>query len=383
MDKLKAVIDKLKETSRISKTDLTELKENIQNLTLTDEQIKVIQDLQSGYVKSDVKKTFLCAFTEKTVPTEVKNEQKDIASVETKINNNELFSSPVGNVQSIEKELDTKVSKYTGFDANHPMKYVSFNKPKKKYEIRPYGFKLKKNKDIAESCNLAKKYIKEHILTNIQNWIFCDNIELFKSYDIIVSYITNDNIELFDLEHFMIINDYSETMRNDIVNTLQLNKDKIYVSFRKNEFGGYILRKYIDKDKIVDLLFSSNKVKAVELVKKLDIKICNGYKISKEQKWLDIINFIFRNEHMITQFCIGTYRLDMCFTDYKIAIECDEYGHKKRDSDYELERQKYIESKGYKFIRFNPDDTEFDINKVIGMIHDEIVTKIKNDSKIL
>ena len=48
-------------------------------------------------------------------------------------------------------------------------------------------------------------------------------------------------------------------------------------------------------------------------------------------------------EEMIHQFSFGKYRIDLCFRRYKLAIECDEFDHRDRDIEYEVEQQKFIE----------------------------------------
>lgn len=69
------------------------------------------------------------------------------------------------------------------------------------------------------------------------------------------------------------------------------------------------------------------------------------------------------------QFSIGKYRIDLYFIDTKIAVECDEQGHKHRNEKYETDRQKYIEEHlNCVFIRYNPDAPDFDIFEVIGRI---------------
>ena len=52
-----------------------------------------------------------------------------------------------------------------------------------------------------------------------------------------------------------------------------------------------------------------------------------------------------------------------------LAIECDEDNHKYRDDEYESKRQAYISSTlNCQFLRFDPDDEDFNINHVIRAI---------------
>ena len=67
-----------------------------------------------------------------------------------------------------------------------------------------------------------------------------------------------------------------------------------------------------------------------------------GVKIRKN-KWLFIEqespqNFmdVFKGEEMLTQFNVDGYRIDPYFPRHKLAVECDESGHKDRDIEYKV-----------------------------------------------
>ena len=64
----------------------------------------------------------------------------------------------------------------------------------------------------------------------------------------------------------------------------------------------------------------------------------------------------------------------------KLTIKIDERGHKDRNIDHEIKRQKALE-KGldYEFIRINPDEENFNISKA----KDEIFRHIKESNKKL
>ena len=68
---------------------------------------------------------------------------------------------------------------------------------------------------------------------------------------------------------------------------------------------------------------------------------------------------------MLTQFNVDGYKIDHYFPRCKLAVECDEFGHKDRDIEYEVRQQKYIENKlRCQFIRFNLDARGFNIFEV-------------------
>ena len=82
---------------------------------------------------------------------------------------------------------------------------------------------------------------------------------------------------------------------------------------------------------------------------------------------------------MQTQYSVLGYRIDLYFHDYKLALEVDEKGHKDRDINYEIERQKSIEKElGCAFIRINPDEQNFNIFNAINKIHRHIEKSLKN-----
>ena len=81
---------------------------------------------------------------------------------------------------------------------------------------------------------------------------------------------------------------------------------------------------------------------------------------------------------MQTQYSVLSYRIDLYFHKYKLAIEVDELGHNDRNIDYEIQRQRAIEKElGCVFIRINPDEKNFNIFKEINKIHRHIKKSTK------
>ena len=74
----------------------------------------------------------------------------------------------------------------------------------------------------------------------------------------------------------------------------------------------------------------------------------------------------FEGENMKTQYNVSSYRIDLYFHDFMLAIEIDENGHSDRNIDYEVKRQKSIEQElDCKFIKIDPDIEDFDIFRAI------------------
>jgi len=79
----------------------------------------------------------------------------------------------------------------------------------------------------------------------------------------------------------------------------------------------------------------------------------------------------FKVEH-----CVGPYRVDLYFPSLNLAIECDERGHSSYDKFWEEIREDQIsEALNCKFLRFNPDDSEFNVGNVINAILREYLKK--------
>lgn len=101
----------------------------------------------------------------------------------------------------------------------------------------------------------------------------------------------------------------------------------------------------------------------------LSISIPSDIPITKEQKTIGQIRRSFSHLRAIQQYAVPPYRIDLYFPDYKVAIECDEYGHRKYEKENEYKRQKYLEHElNCRFIRYNPDDAKFNIGDVIHQI---------------
>ena len=91
--------------------------------------------------------------------------------------------------------------------------------------------------------------------------------------------------------------------------------------------------------------------------------------LTKDQSMLTKIMSSFEGENMETQYKVLSYRIDLYFHDYKLAIEIDGNGHSDRNIDYEIKRQKAIEQELVcKFIRIDLDKEDFDIFRAINEI---------------
>lgn len=96
-------------------------------------------------------------------------------------------------------------------------------------------------------------------------------------------------------------------------------------------------------------------------------------RLDKEQETIGQIIKVFNYKTHHTQFTVDIYRLDLYFPDDKLAIECDEFGHRGRDQEYERARETHIKNKlNCKFVRYNPDEPNFSVFDVIRRIIAEL-----------
>ena len=100
-----------------------------------------------------------------------------------------------------------------------------------------------------------------------------------------------------------------------------------------------------------------------------------------ERDVISTLQIVFEGEIIHTQYCIKNKRLDAYFSKYKLGIEVDEYNHKHRDLDYEQSTQFMMESHGINIIRTNPDDANFNMNKLINQIYTHIIKSTKKQFK--
>ena len=82
---------------------------------------------------------------------------------------------------------------------------------------------------------------------------------------------------------------------------------------------------------------------------------------------------------MQTQYSILSYRIDLYFHEYKLAIEVDELGHGDRNFNDQIKSQKALEKElNCVFVGINPDEKNFNIYREINKIHRHINKSNKN-----
>jgi very-short-patch-repair endonuclease len=91
------------------------------------------------------------------------------------------------------------------------------------------------------------------------------------------------------------------------------------------------------------------------------------------------LEYKFRRQHPIEFFIIDFY----C-AEAKLLIEIDGESHfQKAQMEYDQARTGYLETLGYKVIRFTNDDVRYNINTVVTRIIEQVETRIKELEKVV
>lgn len=153
---------------------------------------------------------------------------------------------------------------------------------------------------------------------------------------------------------------YKEYLEKNICNKIKISTQAILI----NKRGVICLLTYGRKNNEILLRWLKDNFE-------IDYNIIK--RLSKEEEYIGIIMKVFNGEEMIRQYKIEDYRVDLYFPKYNLIIECDEFGHSDRDKEYENKRSRDIKKKlKSTFIRFNPDEINFDIFKTINEIFNYI-----------
>jgi very-short-patch-repair endonuclease len=284
--------------------------------------------------------------------------------------NNEKSNKEYLMIEQVEKKLDIEIPKYNKYNENNPMKGISWNKSKNSYHVTINNIDTY-CKHLDKACEkIIFNYNLDDLIDNVNNII---KKILSNNGNNIITY-EYESKKYYDIQHILMHIGYKNANHNDKYNTFS-NKIK-FRFWHPNLFGGFILKELISEYTVKQIIHSSRGQGVVDLTKMLGIKIFNNKLLRKETICVNQIINIFNKEKYITQKSIGQYIIDLYFPDYKLAIECDEFNHINRNLNYEITRQKYIEKNlGATVLRFNPDDSNFNIFDVISKIHYHIVFK--------
>jgi len=87
--------------------------------------------------------------------------------------------------------------------------------------------------------------------------------------------------------------------------------------------------------------------------------------------WRVLRGHQLKDIHFRRQHAIGTYVVDFCAPSMKLIIEVDGGQHLDQET-YDQERTAYLESKGYRVLRFWNNDVMHDLDGVVTVILDTL-----------
>ena len=92
-------------------------------------------------------------------------------------------------------------------------------------------------------------------------------------------------------------------------------------------------------------------------------------RVYAEEEVLHPIYTVFSDLHPVKQYITGLYRIDLYFPTQKVAVECDEAGHREYDKRQEANREEWLTAELHcRFVRFDPYENGFCIFKLINRL---------------
>jgi len=194
-------------------------------------------------------------------------------------------------------------------------------------------------------------------------------------------YKTNDYIKFtyfvgYQITGLLGYNDTNRVIRNNVSKCNQM-KFKDFKGVKEPKLDGRVI--LLLSEGVEELLIKTRKRVTPDvkhLFEEFGISTTKKKCLTKEQQTLSPIGNVFKTEKIEDQFKVDRYYLDLYFPEYKIIIECDENGHSDRKPGDERERMDIVNEilnidDSY-WIRYNPDEYDFDVSKVIGRIYRKI-----------
>ena len=122
--------------------------------------------------------------------------------------------------------------------------------------------------------------------------------------------------------------------------------DKQYKKCRSelNESKKQSYRRFIHNDLALKIIMDCRTDESCNFFfKKIEFKLHDVVN-TKEQTVINSIKDAFEGEDMQTQYTVLSYRIDLYFHKYKLAVDVDELGHNERNIGHEIQRQKTLEN---------------------------------------
>ena len=145
--------------------------------------------------------------------------------------------------------------------------------------------------------------------------------------------------------------------------------------------GGPQIVCYLTYNGFMKVLSKTRKTELFDFTNKINIDVNTYIYACIEADTIKCILCAFKTETMIEQYNVNSYRIDLYFPEYKLAVECDELHHQTnknniKDKQREEEIKKLINCT---FIRYNPFDKNFNIFVLINQIYKFISLQTKQN----
>ena len=138
---------------------------------------------------------------------------------------------------------------------------------------------------------------------------------------------------------------------------------------KKNSHGGRNKIEYTLSKECIELVKNSYNLKHRYVTKNNELLQTNILMTLENSTIGFLCNCLKNITDVYRQYKVGSYYVDLFIPTINIVIECDEEGHKDRNTIEEYTREEFITNElDCKFIRFNPNDKSFDLSEIINKI---------------
>ena len=136
--------------------------------------------------------------------------------------------------------------------------------------------------------------------------------------------------------------------------------------------GGKQRCSFLSELGVITLLHRCRQSNVRSICDTLGIDMKTQYRPHIEIQILEQICAVFKKEKVVHQFIINSYRVDIYFPDYKLAIEVDE-NHRSIEADAEREKA-IVNLLNCRFIRIKPYEKVFNVFTFLGTVYEHIST---------
>lgn len=195
-----------------------------------------------------------------------------------------------------------------------------------------------------------------------------DELSIANRYE----HLTDCNVIYENDKPLFMLTDLAKLLNYKSIHTTVINYGNDYKVYKKvKTSGGMQTKAFLTFKGLKKLLSNARNITTQKFAKELGFENILCVNTTVEGDTLNAIMTAFDSEEMIPQYIIKSYRIDIYFPKYKLAIECDESHHnRQKNKDKDTEREKFIkEQLNCTFIRYKPHEDSFNIFQLINQIY--------------